>query len=695
MRFVAVIHVILLLLLTNLTSCTPKSTRVPSSVDLNNLAQEIAENGWEAIHDSQKSELLILRDNMIRYILHASYKSDEEKIKIVRDAQTYFNKASSQIMDNIYTIETNGDSELFKLKKAPSWTVESEVEFLNKSLKEVPLPKIGANFNSILEVISNLDPNILNQWKTSNSQMKEKSFNFLRHMSNSSNNEDKILKSLNVAEEEIDEYITQFKNAAKKLSESEDIKFNQPFWEKSVKEFINDYYDQADIDIFKNMLSDSMKLGHRPSEEEAIQIIFNNSGPGLGKTLQQIGREQGMGDALAEMMSKLESEGKPVPPDLALQIIRSDPGGYKFVHIDPFPVGTGTVAQVHRAIILRDGEEIEVAVRFLKPGIEKRASADMKILGNVFERMKKDSSVVGMEVPDLDKLLKTLDEFLKADMNIPLTLENHRIAKDVYSKIIKTKLESNSYLIDFNVPKLYEPSQNLDSTKLVVTEFIGEGTKFSEVTDETAKKVAAQQITKLWVDEALFRSGYTHADLHEGNFKVLLSEDGKKIKITFFDFGMNIKITKETKRAFILIGAGAAYNDPKLIAKSLLLFGNNESNLSYKELTRVIKDELVKNGKKDQAEWVTWGIKNGFKIPDDLGVLTRGGALVNQLPNAVKMGGIEVKFVEQFAVKHKVFRFMNLENDYPLKNIDLLHVGTSMLKSKCSDILTKIFKRSK
>lgn len=695
MKLTTIIQLIIFLFLYSLVSCTPKVIRSPSSIDLSSIAKEMSQKGWEAIPESQKAELIILRDNMLRYVLHASYKSNDEKLRIMQDAQTYFNKASSQILENIYAIETDADTELLKLKKAPSWSVESEVDFLNKSLKDVPSPRRGVNFNSILELVSSLDSERVKEWKMGEGQINVKSFNFLKHMSESSQDEDKILRGLSIAEEELAEYINEFKAAAKKLSESEEIKFNQPFWEKSVKEFINDYYEQADVDIFKNMLSDAMKLGRQPTEEEAIQIIFNNSGPGLGKTLQQIGREQGMGDSLAKMMAKLESEGKPVPIHLAKEIIESDPGGHKFIHIDPEPVGTGTVAQVHRAVILKNGEEVEVAVRFLKPGVEKRASADIKILGSVFERMKNDPSVAGMEVPDLDKLLQTLDEFLKADMNIPLTLENHRIAKDVYSKMVKTKLEGSSYLVDFNVPKLYEPTKNIDDTKLVVTEFIAEGTKFSEISDEGARKVAAQQITKLWVEESLFRSGYTHADLHEGNFKILLSEDGKKLKITFFDFGMNLKITKETKRAFILIGAGAAYNDPKLVAKSLLLFGNNDTNLSYKELTRVIKDEMIKHGKKDQAEWVTWGIKNGFKIPDDLGVLTRGGALINQLPNAVKMGGIEVKYVEQFAVKHKVLRFMNLQNDYPLKNLDLLHVGTSMMKTKCTDLVKRIFSSGK
>ncbi len=672
-----------LLLIFSLFGCSVTHLRVPSSIEETLTLNDLPE--------SQYAEVKKLGENLLRFVLHASFKSDDEKLEILSQAENYFNKTAFQINQNILAIASGRNDDLYTIQKVPLWTVTDEVNWLNRSVEDLPALKVGVNFEYILNMVSHLNLSLFEGFKNTDNTVLQDIHSALKSIQDSDGN--RSLAFMKEAEAQVTRFINEFKDNSRNLAESDLISFNQPFWEITVKEFIKDYFDGVDVEVFKNMISDTIALGHFPSDLEMTSIIFNNSGPGLGKTLQQIGREEGMDEDMAKLMSQLESDGKPVPGHIAKRIIENDPAAPRFKHIDSEPIGTGTIAQVHRAIAVIDGEETEVAVRFLKPGIQDRAREDIKILDSVFSRIITDPEIQGEDLPDLDKLLQTLETFLNSDTDIKKTLDSHEMALDVYNKSIKVKLNDDSYLLDFRPPKLYAPaSEELRSkTEIIVTEFISEGTKFSKISDDKAKKVVAQQLLSLWVEEALFRSGYTHADLHEGNFQVLLVEDGKKISVRFFDFGMNIEVDQATRRGFLLIGGGAAYNNPKLIAKGLLIFGNNAQNLTEKQLAKVLRDEIAKNGVKDQAGWVTWGIRNGYKIPDNLGVLTRGGALVNQLPTSVGDKGIEVKFVEDFALKYRLRRFVNRKYDFPLTNIDLVQVGYSMMKSKCSTLLKKIF----
>lgn len=52
-----------------------------------------------------------------------------------------------------------------------------------------------------------------------------------------------------------------------------------------------------------------------------------------------------------------------------------------FTHIEPEPVASGAIAQVHRARVrLSDGREVEVAVKVRHPGTEEAVARDLRIL---------------------------------------------------------------------------------------------------------------------------------------------------------------------------------------------------------------------------------------------------------------------------------------------------------------------------
>lgn len=659
--------------------------RAPAEVNLSNLSSIT----WDKIPTSQQDELKNVYNNMAKFMLEGAFKSDDEKIALFKRSESYLARVLPVIHDNIEKIRNGQVDKVISFPKTPQWTLKSEIAFIEETTQHYPESKLLPYMSVFRDIFSTNRESLINYVTTGNKQWDQEVRLLFGSLSEAQSDDDKILAIMNQSQKYANDGIDKIKQAARTLAESPQINFEQPFWERLVREFILDYYQNSEIDTFKNILSDIMVLGRTPEDMEVARILFRNSGPGLGKTLQQIGREARMGPELAELMSQLESEGKPVPFHIAKQIIEEESAGRVFTSIDPKPIGTGTVAQVHKANMLYENEEVEVAVRFLKPEIEERAQYDLEKLKIVFDRIEQAPNVDDITPPDLSRVHKTLENFLKSELNIADTITKHMQAEEVYTKSIKVKTGQGHSLIDFEVPRYYE-SESGRASNIIVTDFIGGGEKFSQITDSDIKKVIAKQTVKIWAEEALFRSGYTHADLHEGNFKIFLYDNGEKIRIVFFDFGMNTNVSLETRRAFILIGAGAAYNDPGLVARALIAFSSDSSTQDVQSLTKIIRDVIAREGTKNQAQWVTWGIQNGFDVPDDLGVFVRGGALVNQMPAIVGQQGIEVKLVEQFAVTYKARNLVNKRFDYPLTITDMARIGAAYIKNSCSNIFKRL-----
>ena len=78
-------------------------------------------------------------------------------------------------------------------------------------------------------------------------------------------------------------------------------------------------------------------------------------------------------------------------------------------------------------------------------------------------------------------------------------------------------------MLEMKVPKVYTPPTG--SSNLHIQEFASGGVKFSELSDTGAKHVVAQEMVRMWFEQALFESGFLNADLHQGNFRVVLIEE--------------------------------------------------------------------------------------------------------------------------------------------------------------------------
>ena len=195
-----------------------------------------------------------------------------------------------------------------------------------------------------------------------------------------------------------------------------------------------------------------------------------------------------------------------------------------YSYVDPTPLASASVAQVHRAR-LKDGTEVVIKVR--KPGVDSTLEADLGFLfvtSRILEFLNPSlnrlsfSNIVG------DLRLSMLDE-----------LDFKKEAQNLIS--FRNFLDRNS-ITDATAP---EPFIEASSTRVLTMEYL-KGLPLVDL--EGIKKYTsnpeATLITALrtW-GSSVFGNDVFHADVHGGNLLVL--EDGR---VGFLDFGIGSSVSK-------------------------------------------------------------------------------------------------------------------------------------------------------
>jgi predicted unusual protein kinase regulating ubiquinone biosynthesis (AarF/ABC1/UbiB family) len=348
------------------------------------------------------------------------------------------------------------------------------------------------------------------------------------------------------------------------------------------------------------------------------------------------------------------------------------------------------MAQVNRATLLDNGIEKEIALRFLKPGIASRCKEDIAILRNFVpdnETLLLQEGIKDIQV--VSTLIDSVERFLNEELDFKIAIANQQKAYEVYSKSIILKTDSKYSMIEMKVPQVYTPPTG--ASHLHIQEFASGGVKFSELADEGAKKVVAQEMVRMWFEEALFESGFLNADLHQGNFRVVMIEEKDKIKILLYDFGLSTTLNKEEQRAFLLLGAGAYLKSPNTIADGLMTSMNSSDSKLRIKLIKDIEQEMKIHPEKPAEDWVAWCVKKNYFVSEKLGAFARGSLLLKQLPESIGHAEMFKDTVVKSAVSHLVKSIADRKYNFPLTKIDLVKIAAIQTKNTCADLIKSFF----
>jgi predicted unusual protein kinase regulating ubiquinone biosynthesis (AarF/ABC1/UbiB family) len=293
----------------------------------------------------------------------------------------------------------------------------------------------------------------------------------------------------------------------------------------------------------------------RPRAERPalLRHAFEELGPTYLKLAQLVASSSGLfPEAYCKEFSKTLDRVRPFGFADVERILIEELGGpleRHFAFIDREPLASASIAQVHAAR-LHDGTEVVVKIQ--RPHIERRISADMRILKigaglmTVFPRAEL-ANPVGI----VEDFARTLGE--------ELDFEREADNMDEFNAIMRELGHA-----DVRAPRVHHP---LTSRRVITMERFY-GVRVDDVAQVTARAVdtEAKLVHGLhaWF-QCMILHGFFHGDVHAGN--LMLLDDGA---LGFLDFGIIGRFDGRTRRQvtdYIVAFAQGQYRD---LAETLL-----------------------------------------------------------------------------------------------------------------------------
>lgn len=299
----------------------------------------------------------------------------------------------------------------------------------------------------------------------------------------------------------------------------------------------------------------------------------------LGSTFIKIGqllstRSDLLPPDFIQALSRLQSEAPAFSFESAkAQIEKSlkKPVSELFRELDPKPLASASVAQVHRAV-LHTGEE--VVVKILRPGIR--------------EQVREDSALLLKVMQILEWFVQEAFDFKASDLvgELSRSLAGELDFKNEAKNLMAfAALNAGRPMV--KVPKLY---LELSSSEILTLEYI-QGRFIDSYRDQPEK--AAKLLESLLELEFLqvFSDGLFHADPHPGN--ILVTPEGQ---IAFIDFGVLGHLGRDHQDRLLAILMALALRDPDTLARQLIYLGNPPGRVNIQRFKEAIRGLLDQYG---------------------------------------------------------------------------------------------------
>ena len=282
-----------------------------------------------------------------------------------------------------------------------------------------------------------------------------------------------------------------------------------------------------------------------------LLFVKKNKNTDLSKTLRKLGptwiklgqflstRPDIIGKDLSDKLKKLQDKVEPFTITKAKEILQKEfKEDYEDIFIEIMPSeAAASIAQVHKGKVKLNNEKYDVAVKILRPNIEREIKRDLRnffVTAKIMERFSKEAKRLR-----LVEVVKTLAESLS--MEIDLRLE----------AAAQSEIRENTINDDyFSVPDVY---WDLTRKNILISDWVDAipAKDMNKITEDGFnKKKIGKNILKTFLTTSI-RDGLFHADMHQGNLFI-----EKEEKIIAVDFGIVGHLDFESKQYLnnILLG---------------------------------------------------------------------------------------------------------------------------------------------
>ena len=359
--------------------------------------------------------------------------------------------------------------------------------------------------------------------------------------------------------------IFQLFKIARKLSTSGSIDTINQIYTLPVT--INIFFNLISIGSEKKLVNNQKK----PGEKLCLAL------EGMGTTFIKLGqflatRPDIIGEELADNLEKLQDKLPAFDTYEAKKIIKKEVGETQYKNILELsePIAAASIAQVHIAKIKEENENREVAIKILRPNIEKLFNEELDalmlfayIIENTFSKAKR------LKLVEVVHLLREIT-------NIEMDL---RFEAAAASELYENTKNDNR----FNVPKIY---WNYTTKKVLALDkvdgiSIREHKKLKEIGIDL--KFLAENLIQHFLKQAI-RDGFFHGDMHQGN--LFVDKQGNIIPV---DFGIMGRLDKNNRKFLAEILYGFIQRDYVKVAEVHFQAGLVPQNASKDEFAQALR----------------------------------------------------------------------------------------------------------
>ncbi len=316
------------------------------------------------------------------------------------------------------------------------------------------------------------------------------------------------------------------------------------------------------------------------SPGERLKNSFLTLGPAFIKLGQFLAtRPDIVGQEFSQELQKLQDQMPAFDISQSKDALRKELGEEKYQQITYLskPIAAASIAQVHFAkIINNEKREIDVAIKILRPNIEKIFHKELdalRFLASIIEFSVKKSRRL--------KLVKIID-LLKEITNIEMDLR--------YEAAAASELKKNTNLDEgFKVPSIF---WDFTGQRVLTIEKV-EGISIKDKELLIKNKIDLKKISRLLIQNFLRQAvgdGFFHGDMHQGNLFVDKNEN-----IVPVDFGIMGRLDLANRKYLAEILYGFINRDYEKVAKVHFIAGlipNTESIDNFTQALRTIGEPI-------------------------------------------------------------------------------------------------------
>ena len=337
---------------------------------------------------------------------------------------------------------------------------------------------------------------------------------------------------------------------------------------------------------------------------------------------------------VVDELAKLRDSAEPFHTSIAMQVIDKEIGLNKFTNIEPKVAAAASVAQVYYGQ-LSSGEE--VAIKILRPDIEKKIKSDLTVFKSLVSIL--ELSWPQFKMLNLHRAIHELENSFISELDLRLEAQN--------AEKLRENLSDCEYVL---IPKIYHATQQV----LVMERMYGIPVDRVGELDLDRDLIIQQGLESLLLQ--IFRNGFFHADQHAGN--VWISKTGKRIYLDFgivgslsiedrkdlFKIVMTLFAKKYDQLAELLVELGWCSEQNKLDALKEEI--QNTGNMVVGKSQKDIKTQSVLN------RLFLMGDKYGLNVPAQFVLLGKTLIMLEGMSHQINPNANFEKIGEPLILKH-------------------------------------------